>query len=118
MNPSSTFETLQNLRILLVDDDELIRDSLSLAFRNRGCQLLTYESAEEALLTLATETFDIIISDLRLPGIDGLTFFKSAAAFSPGAINILITAYREKGIVSEAARIGVHVCRSSHCRLS
>ena len=108
MDPHSAFDTLKSLRILLVDDDELIRDSLSLAFKNRGCHLLAHESAEEALQTLRTEHFDIIISDFKLPGIDGLKFFKSAAATSPDSINILITAYREKGIVAEAFRSGVH----------
>ncbi len=108
MNSPSALEILKNLRILLVDDDELIRDSLSLAFTNRGCHLLAHESAEDALQTLRKEQFDIIISDFKLPGIDGLKFFKSAIIDSPDSINILITAYREKGIVSEAFRSGVH----------
>ena len=108
MTSAPNLNALKNLRILLVDDDELIRDSLSLAFKNRGCQLLAHESAEEALQTLRKEAFDIIISDLRLPGIDGLDFFKAAATVSPHSINILITAYRETGVVSEAFRCGVH----------
>ena len=108
MNASSSFEELKDLRILLVDDDELIRDSLSLAFKNRGCHLSVHESAEEALKTLRTAHFDIIISDFKLPGIDGLTFLKSVALTSPDSISILITAYRENGIVSEALRSGIH----------
>jgi len=108
MNSSNAFDTLKSLRILLVDDDELIRDSLSLAFKSRGCHLMAHESAEEALETLRAEHFDIIISDFKLPGIDGLKFFKSAMISSPDSINILITAYREKRIVSEAFRSGVH----------
>jgi DNA-binding NtrC family response regulator len=108
MNSSSSFEDLKDLRILLVDDDELIRDSLSLVFKNRGCHLQAHESAEEALQTLHAEHFDIIISDFKLPGIDGLNFFKAAVKTSPDSINILITAYREKGIVAEAFRSGVH----------
>ncbi len=108
MNSSSAFDALKDLRILLVDDDELIRDSLSLVFKNRGCHLRAHESAEEALETLRAEHFDIIISDFKLPGIDGLKFFKAAAKTSPDSINILITAYREKEIVAEAFRSGVH----------
>ena len=108
MNLSSSFNDLKDLRILLVDDDELIRDSLSLAFKNRGCHLSAHESAEEALKLLRSEQFDIIISDFKLPGIDGLTFLKSVARSAPQAISILITAYRENEIVSEALRNGVH----------
>jgi DNA-binding NtrC family response regulator len=108
MDASKPLDTLKNLRILLVDDDELIRDSLSLAFENRGCHLQAHETAEQALETLQNEHFDIIISDFKLPGIDGLTFFQSAAAACPDSINILITAYREKEVACEARRIGVH----------
>ena len=108
MKSTNTFNNLKDLHILLVDDDELIRDSLSMAFKNRGCHFRAYASAEEALQTLASDRFDIIISDFKLPGMDGLTFLKSAATTFPRSINILITTYLEKGMVAEAFRCGVH----------
>jgi len=108
MNFINTFNNLKDLRILLVDDDALIRDSLSIVFINRGCHFIACESAEEALQALDSDCFDIIISDFKLPGIDGLAFLKSAAITSPQSIKILITAYHEKEIVAEAFRCGVH----------
>jgi len=54
---------------LLVDDDELIRDSLTMAFKTKGCFLRAAENAEEGLTALQEERFDIIISDFGLPGI-------------------------------------------------
>ena len=102
------FRKLKSIRTLLVDDDELIRDSISLAFANKGCFLMATGTAEEGLRALEKEHFDIVISDFRLPELDGLEFFKSATALRPNTLNILITCYRNKNIISEAFRIGIH----------
>lgn len=103
MNP---FKNLKNMRTLLVDDDELIRDSLSIAFKNKGCLLQTAETAEEGLQALKEESFDIILSDFKLPGIDGIEFIKLATASHPNSVKILITAYGDEDTVSEALGAG------------
>ena len=103
MNP---FKNLKNMRTLLVDDDELVRDSLRIAFKNKGCLLQTAETAEEGLQALREDSFDIIISDFKLPGMDGIEFLKLATASHPNTVKILITAYGEKNTVSEALDAG------------
>ena len=102
------FNKLKKLKTLLVDDDELIRDSLNTAFEAKGCFMRAVETAEEALKVLKTEHFDIIISDFRLPGTDGLQFFKRANISLKDTITVLVTAYRDKDISSAAAKIGIH----------
>jgi DNA-binding NtrC family response regulator len=104
----NSFNELKKLKTLLVDDDELIRDSLKIAFRAKGCALQVAESAEEGLEAVKKESFDIIISDFRLPGINGLDFIRQAALIQPDAIRFLITAYRDDHIISEAVRSGVN----------
>jgi DNA-binding NtrC family response regulator len=104
----NSFNKLTKLKTLLVDDDELIRDSLKIAFSAKGCAMRVAESAEEGLKAISEEPFDIIISDLRLPGMNGLDFIKQAAVIQPEAIRFLITAYRDDHIISEAVRIGVN----------
>jgi len=104
MNP---FNDLKHVKTLLVDDDELIRDALCMAFKNKGCFMRAAESAEEGLVAIKEEQFDVIISDFRLPGINGLDFLKLAAVTHPHAVNILITAYRDEYMFSEAIRMGV-----------
>jgi len=101
------FNRLENLKTLLIDDDEIIRDSLVLAFRNKGCYLLAVETAEEGLEALRKERFDIIIADYILPGMDGIEFLKLATRSHPNTVNIIITAYADD-IASEAFSIGVH----------
>jgi CheY-like chemotaxis protein len=104
----SPFYQLRTVKTLLVDDDEFIRGSLSLAFANKGCFLRAEETAEQGLKALGEDQFDIIISDFRLPGMNGLQFLKSATFTQPRAVSVLITAYRDHHIFTEAHSIGVH----------
>ena len=103
----NAFDQLKQVKTLLVDDDEFIRNSLELAFKTKGCCLHVAESAEEGLQALKEQPFDIIISDLRLPGMNGLDFLKLTAVTHPDAIRFLITAYRDERMISKAIRSGI-----------
>ena len=59
------------VRVLVVDDESCIRNSLVNYLEDRGCKVVSAESAEEALETLRTEAVDVAIVDIRLPGMDG-----------------------------------------------
>jgi DNA-binding NtrC family response regulator len=102
------FRRLKEMRILLIDDDEWIRDSLTLFFESEGCYLLALETAEEGIDALKKQAYDIIIADYRLPGMDGLEFFRQIEKSHPDVMKILITAYRSEEVVSEADRMGIH----------
>ena len=102
------FRKLAKMKTLLVDDNELIRDALSLAFMNKGCFLQATATAEEGLRTLEKESFNIIISDLKLPGIDGLEFFRQANVYQPNTVKVLITAYGGDDVASRASGIDVN----------
>jgi len=101
------FSKLKNKKILLVDDDEWIRDSLTLYFDTEGCQMIAVKTAEEGMELLKQQDYDIILLDYKLPGIDGLTFSREIQDIRPDAIKILITAYKNKKVVSEAANVGI-----------
>jgi len=101
------FSKLKYKKMLLVDDDEWIRDSLTVYFGTEGCHILAVETAEEGLELLKQQDYDIILLDYKLPGIDGLTFSKKIQEIRPDAIKILITAYKNKEIVSEAVSAGI-----------
>jgi len=98
---------LKDKKILLVDDDEWIRDSLTVYLSTEGCHILAVETAEEGLELLKQEDWDIILTDYKLPGIDGLTFSKKIQEIRPDAIKILMTAYKSKEVVSEARSVGI-----------
>ena len=101
------FDKIKNMKILLVDDDEWIRDSLSFFFEAEGCNLLTFESAEEGMKALKQQAYDIVISDYKLPGMDGLEFLRRVKEKQPNAFEILITAYANCEILKEAKMMGV-----------
>ena len=101
------YKKLRNMKMLLIDDDEWIRDSLSIFFESEGCHLKALETAEEGLKALEKQPYDIIIVDYRLPGMDGLDFLKRINKFYPNVKKILITAYGNKALVSEAMQLGI-----------
>jgi DNA-binding NtrC family response regulator len=101
------FNRIKNMKILLVDDDEWIRDSMSFFFEAEGCNLLTFETAEEAMEAVTQQTYDIVFSDYKLPGMDGLEFLRRVKEKQPNAFEILVTAYANCEIEKEANEIGV-----------
>jgi len=102
------FSKLKKKKILLIDDDEWIRNSMILFFETEGCQLLALETAEEAIEALEQQHYDVIITDYRLPGMDGLQFLNRIQSLYPDALKMLITAYRSPEVVSAAIKAGVN----------
>lgn len=102
------FTRLMSMKTLLIDDDEYVRDSLRLFFESKKCCLRAVETAEEGLEVLSEESFDIVITDYMLPGMDGLEFCKRLRKINPRALTILITAYGSAAVTSRAVTIGIH----------
>ena len=101
------FSALRSMKVLLVDDDEWIRDSLCIYFESEGCRIHAQATAEDGLNTLNRQKFDVIISDYRLPGMDGVEFFQKIRKSHPDAIKILITAYPTNTVSCQAMQAGV-----------
>ena len=102
------FGRLQTMNILLIDDDEWIRNAMCIFFETEGCQITALETAEEALEMTHRQHYDIVICDYKLPGLNGLTFLKEVRKTQPDALTLLITAYKTDDLVSEARKTGVH----------
>jgi len=102
------FARLQEMNVLLVEDDQWIRDSLRRFFANENCALMVVETGEDGLEIIRGNACDIIITDYRLPGMDGLAFLKKAQDINPRFKKILLTAYMTEAVISEAFRLGVH----------
>lgn len=102
------FESLQKMRLLLVEDDALIRDALRLFFESEGCRLDVLETAEEAVEAVRRREYDIVITDYRLPGMDGLQFLRELHECRPRTMRVLLTAYMDEDVLADAFRVGVH----------
>jgi len=68
--------------IVLIDDDDLVRDSVRLHLEEAGHTVTTAENGEEALRILDGTRFDVIITDLLMPEIEGMELIRSARKFS------------------------------------
>ncbi len=99
---------MSSAKILLVVDDQWIRNSLQLFLEEEGCSIVALESAEEGLDKIIKNNFDVVIADYCLPGMNGLRFIRRVKALQPNSVQILITAYRDKKVREEAKQIGVH----------
>jgi two-component system nitrogen regulation response regulator NtrX len=96
----------EGARILLVDDDERIRDSLRLFFEDQGCIFMAVGRAEHALEELERHPFDIIILDYKLPGMNGLELLGKIRKTHPATAKIFITAYSGEDLFGQARKAG------------
>ncbi len=95
-------------RILVVDDERDLRLSVAEVLRDHGLDVVECGTAKEAMDRLTAETFDAVLTDLRMPGASGLELLKLAAARMPDCILIVLTAYGSMESVIEALRLGAH----------
>ncbi|MDP2714300.1 sigma 54-interacting transcriptional regulator [Rheinheimera sp.] len=86
-------------RLLLVDDDPSLLRLLTLRLEGEGYQVISADSAEAALPLLSKHSVDVVLSDLRMPGLDGMSLFDEIAKRYPGLPVVLMTAH---GSIPEA----------------
>jgi DNA-binding NtrC family response regulator len=92
--------------VLVVDDEEAMRDACGQTLRRVGCQVREARTAAAALAAVAEETFDIVVLDLRLKTENGLDVLDRVRADSPSTAVIVITGYATVSLAVEAMRRG------------
>jgi len=97
----------QQPRILVVDDDETFRELLSDFFQTRGYTFQEAEDGETALALLREMAFDLLIVDLRMPGMGGIELIRRAKSLHPDVRILVLTAYSGKESAIESLRLGV-----------
>ena len=102
MIPARSIDPLQ-LRILVIDDDNEVRLSLQTVLETLGYLTATAATGEAGLETLARDSYDLVICDLRLPGISGMDVLKQSGSAAP---LILMTAYGNQDIATQAVHAG------------
>ncbi len=93
-------------RILVVDDDDEIRTALSETLEDDHLEVRTAQSADVALTMLEDGTPDIVLSDIRMPGLDGIELLRILRERAPSVDVILMTAYDDMPTVVAAMREG------------
>ncbi|MBT4837419.1 MAG: response regulator [Methylococcales bacterium] len=93
-------------RILIVDDEPYILSALKRCLRSLDVEILSADNGINALEVLKTEQVDIILSDLRMPEMDGATLFSSVANLYPQTKRILLTGYADLDSIQDAINNG------------
>lgn len=95
-------------KILIVEDEETLSSSLKRVFSRDGYEVDTVDNAESALEMLDKGNYDIIITDIILPGIDGIELLKRIKEKLPDQTVIIITAYASLETAIDALRAGAY----------
>lgn len=95
-------------RILIVEDEETLAESLKRVFLREGYEADTLNNAESALRTLEESSYDLIVSDIILPGINGIEFLKKCREQNPEQLVIIITAFASLETAVGALRAGAY----------
>jgi DNA-binding NtrC family response regulator len=95
-------------RILVVDDEELNRDLLQQILEREGYEVAIAANGQEALALLRQETFHVVLTDLKMPGMTGVEVIRELKMLAPSTMGIIHTAYGSVETAVEAMRAGAY----------
>jgi len=95
-------------KLLVVDDELIVRDSLSKWFREEGYEVTVADSAQEALTKMAASRFDLALVDIKMPGVDGVELQKRMHEIDPDMIVIIMTGYASVETAVAALKNGAY----------
>jgi DNA-binding response OmpR family regulator len=98
----------ETAHVLVVDDEGAIRYSVSKTLQRIGYEVDEASSGEEALDMMGKREYEVILTDIRMPGLTGVELLKRIKDLSPDAIVILMTGYASLGTAVESLRLGAH----------
>ena len=95
-------------KILIIDDDKSIRDTLNIFLSENGFKIITADSAEQGLDLLDKENPELIICDLKLPKLSGIDFLKELHEYDAAIPVIIMTAYGDSQTTIKAIQLGAY----------
>src|SRR5262249_40524915 len=100
--------TAESARILVVDDERSMREMLAILLRREGHEVAVAENGRTAIDLLNQRPFDLVVSDARMPDVDGLEVLRHARSVNPAIIAIMVTAYGSPDLIRGVAQLGVN----------
>jgi len=95
-------------KIMVIDDEKIVGDMAKLSLEQEGYIVETFLNAEPALKRLQEERFDVVVTDYKMKGIDGMEVLKTVKNLYPATQVIMITAFANLDAAIEALRRDVH----------
>lgn len=94
--------------IMVIDDEKIVGDMAKLSFEQDGYEVEAFLNGESALERLKERRFDVVVTDLKMKGVDGLEVLRTVKKLYPGVKVIMITAFANLDVAIEALRDDVH----------
>jgi DNA-binding NtrC family response regulator len=101
-------EMSEKRRVLVVDDNEVVRLSYLRSLSAAQCSVETAWNGDEALLAMEEQPFDVVLLDLRMPGMSGMEVLKAIKQRWPETEVVVITGYPSIETAKEAVQLGAH----------
>ena len=95
------------MRLLVIDDEPLVRDVIAEALRLEGHDVVVAGSGEEGLRVIAQNPPDAVFLDIVMPGMDGIQVLRAIRASHPRLAVIILSGWMSEGQLEEARRLGV-----------
>ena len=95
-------------RVLVVDDERSMRDLLSITLRQAGYDVTLADGGENAIDALKSDSFDLVVTDLRMRKLDGLAVLRGAKEISPSTVVVVVTAFASTETAVEAMKLGAY----------
>lgn len=99
---------MSSYRIMVIDDEKIVGDMAKLSLEQEGYSVETFLNAEPALARLKEEKFDVVVTDLKMKGIDGMEVLRTVKKLYPDTKVIMITAFANLDAAIAALRAEVH----------
>ncbi len=94
-------------KILVVDDDPVVSKSIDRVLASKGYAVISAKNGEEALSKLGTESYDLVFTDIKMPGMSGLEVAERVKAAQPWLPVVIVTGYGTDAYEARAAAAGV-----------
>jgi len=94
------------VQILIVDDEPVVRQAFERILSSARCAVVAVSSGAEALRVMAEQPFDVVLLDLRMPGMDGLTVLRTIKQNWPESEVVVVTGYAALQTAKESVALG------------
>lgn len=96
------------ITILIVEDDQDLRESLATALRDEGYQVIWAQDADEAIASVKAHKVNIIFMDICLPDMNGVKVYKAIKKIQPAATTVMMTGFFVQDLVNAAISAGAY----------
>jgi DNA-binding NtrC family response regulator len=109
--------TMKGSKILLVDDEVVFTTNMSKLLTNRGYRVTAVNSGDSAIQALEKETFDVVVLDLKMPGMDGITTLKEIKKLGLFTETLILTGHGSIDTALEAIKLGAYDYLTKPCEI-